>query len=153
MKSNPKKLTVRRPATEYLELAEILRQQNRSRTPLGESYAGLALAIEKANGNPFGFKFALGTLIRKIAVRVGKLQEVEARLSGTQLRDEETARWLIGFLVSHEEQGRYNKTLVDACMIAGEALRVHAGLPKVEWKDRYHYAAPPNLGRRIPVSA
>lgn len=148
----PKKLTVRRPSAQYRGLAEMLRQQDQGNTPLKEAYASLALAIEIANENPFGFKFALGTLLRRIAARVGELQEVEFRLQGAQLRNEETAQWLIGFLVRHESHGRYNTTLVDACKIAGEALRVHAELPEIEWEHRYTYATPPNLARRVPVS-
>lgn len=152
MRKAPKKLKVRRPVSKYRDLAVMLCEQDRNRTPIGETYAGLALAIEVANENPFGFKFALGKLLRQIAERVGRKPEVEARMNGAQLSDKEVARWLIDFLVQHEDRGRYNKTLVDACKIAGEALRVHADLPEISWTVRYRYATPPNMARLIPAS-
>lgn len=146
-----KKLVVRRPALQYQNLAKMLREQDRGKTPVSEAYAVLASATESADKNPFGFRLALGQLLRRIAERTGRQQEMATRLEGAQLSDEATAQALIDFLVQQEDRGRYNTTLVDACKIAGEALRAHARLPEIKWNVRYKYATPPNLARRIPA--
>lgn len=148
----PDVLLTTTPHAEYRDLVSALNGlELYGQTPLCLAYTAMAKAVESRRQHRRKVWAATTSLLRIVGHRLGLTDEFESKVGPNGEVELEHAEWIIGTLVHYADRRRYNKTDVDACKVLGQALAGLHGIESIPWVDHYKYAAPPNMGRRVPT--